>query len=364
MASRRLKPEEVKALDDRFHADALAPGNEHVLALDGLAVIVNAANPVQKLDLAQIAAIFAGKVTRWSEVGGANEPINVLRRDDKSGTFDTFKSLVLAPAKLDIAPNLRAFESSEALSEEVTRDAGAIGFVGMPYVNRNAAVAIGSNCGIVGKPSKFSVKTEDYPLARRLFLYTMGAPAEPVARDFLRYALSDEAQPTIEEAEFVDQAVMFEDESEQSQWASAFSSDPKRGLPSGKVVPANAIAEFKKLTSATRRSSAVLRFREASAELDNRALEDVARLARFLKSPALAGKPFYLVGFADANGDWRRNLGLTKHRAQRVAEALTRAGQKVPAGAVKTFSFLAPSACNDSEAGAAKNRRVEVWVAR
>ena len=61
MASRRLKPEEVKALDDKFHADALAPGNEHVLALDGLAVIVNAANPVQKLDLAQIAEIMPAR---------------------------------------------------------------------------------------------------------------------------------------------------------------------------------------------------------------------------------------------------------------------------------------------------------------
>jgi phosphate transport system substrate-binding protein len=97
---------------------------------------------------------------------------------------------------------------------------------------------------------------------------------------------------------------------------------------------------------------------------DCRAIGDVARLARLLKSPSLAGKSFYLVGFADANGDWRANLSLAKHRAQRVAEALTHAGQKVPAQALKSFSFLAPSACNDSETGAAKNRRVEIWVAR
>ncbi len=265
---------------------------------------------------------------------------------------------------MEISPHLRAFELSEALSEEVARDVDAIGFVGMPYVNKNAAVVIGSSCGIIGKASKFSVKTEDYPLARRLYLYTIGAPADPVAKDFLRYALSDEAQPTIDEAEFVDQSVMFEDESEQSQWASAFAGDPKRGLPAGKVAPANAIAEFAKLTGATRRSSVVLRFKEGSADLDNRAVGDVARLARFLKSPSLTGKPFYLVGFADANGDWAANLGLARHRAKRVAEALTRAGQKVPAQAVKSFSFLAPSACNDSEAGAAKNRRVEIWVGR
>ena len=247
-------------------------------------------------------------------MGGADRMIKVLRRDDKSGTFDTFKSLVLAPSQMEIAPHLRAFEASEALSEEAARDVDAIGVDGMPYVNKNASVVIGSSCGIVGKASKFSVKTEDYPLARRLYLYTIGAPADAVARDFLRHALSDEAQPTIDEAEFVDQSVMFEDESEQSQWASAFAGDPKRGLPPGKVVPANTIAEFAKLTGATRRSSVILRFKEGSADLDNRAIGDVARLARFLKSPSLAGKSFYLVGFADANGDWAGNLGLARHR--------------------------------------------------
>jgi phosphate transport system substrate-binding protein len=362
MASRRLKAEELKAVDEKFHVDALAAGNEHVLALDGLAIIVNAANPVQKLDLSQIADVFAGRVANWSALGGADRPIKVLRRDDNSGTFDTFKSLVLAPFKLEIAPQLREFESSEALSEEVARDVDAIGFVATPYVNRNAAVAVGSSCGIVGKLSKFSIKTEEYPLSRRLFLYTIGAPVDPVARDLLHFALSDDAQPTIEEAEFVEQSVVFQNESEQRQWASAFASDPRRGLPPGKVVPADAITDFTKLTDATRRSSIVLRFKEGSAELDNRAIQDVSRIARFLKTPGLEAKPIYAVGFADANGDWRDNSSLARRRAQRVAEALARAGLHVPAQRVKSFSFLAPSACNDSDAGAAKNRRVEIWV--
>jgi phosphate transport system substrate-binding protein len=362
MSSRRLKPEEVKLVDDKFHVDALAQGNEHVLALDGLAIVVNAGNPVQKLDLAQIAGVFAGRIVNWRELGGADRPIRPLRRDDKSGTFDSFKSLVLAPAKLDIAPQMKSFESSEALSDEVSRDVDAIGFVAMPYVNRNVAVAIGSSCGLVERASKFSVKTESYPLARRLYLYTAGEPANATAKDLLSFALSDGAQGAIEEAEFVDQAVMFEDVSEQRQWANAFGENPKRGLAPGKTPPADAVAEFRKLAGATRRASAVLRFKEGSAELDNRAIEDVGRLARFLRSPALQGKPFYVVGFADANGDWRGNAGLARHRAQRVAEALKRAGLPTPANAVKTFSFLAPVACNDGEAGSAKNRRVEIWV--
>ena len=116
MASRRLTPEEEKKLADKFNTDILAPGNEHVLALDGLAVIVNPTNSVKQLTLDQIAQIFSGEITNWHDVGGADLPINIYRRDNKSGTFDTFKSLVLTPAggtKRDMSPQAKQFESSE-----------------------------------------------------------------------------------------------------------------------------------------------------------------------------------------------------------------------------------------------------------
>ena len=362
MASRRLTNEEVRLISEKFKIDALAQGAEHVLALDGLGVVVNPANPVRTLSLEQIARIFAGEITNWADAGGANRPINILRRDDKSGTYDTFKNLVLAPFKRAVSPRARAFESSEALSDEVSRDTDAIGFVALPYVNKNVAVSIGSACGLIGKASKFSIKTEDYPLARRLYLYTIGDPVDPAARELLRFALSDEAQPVIEEAEFIEQAVGFQAEDEQKRWAETFASSPRLGLPAGKTPPAGAVSAFKRLTAATRRSSVALRFKEGSAQLDNRSLQDIERLSRCLKSPELAGRRFYVVGFADADGDWNNNDRLALQRAKVVASQLARVGLPAPADAVKSFSFFAPSACNDAGAGSAKNRRVEIWV--
>lgn len=359
MASRRLTADEVRSIQGKFGVDALAPGNEHVLALDGLTVIVNPANPVQTLSLEQIARIFSGQIVNWSQLGGADREIKVSRRDNKSGTFDTFKSLVLAPFKLDISRDARAFESSEALSEQVSRDPDAIGFVGLPYVNKNAAVSIASSCGIVSSPSKFSIKTEEYPLARRLYLYTAGAVADPTLRELLQFALSDQAQPTIQEAEFVEQAVVFQDEDEQSRWADAHVSDPR-----AKTAPKDARDEFRRLTAATRRSSIVLRFKEGSGALDTKAMQDVDRIARYLRAGPAAGKRFYIVGFADGNGSWRANLKLALLRAQEVAGALKRTGVTVPTDAIRSFSFLAPSACDDTAMGAAKNRRVELWVAK
>jgi phosphate transport system substrate-binding protein len=77
MSSRRITPEETTAVQARFGVNPQLPGNEHVLALDGLAVIVNPVNPVKQLNLDEIGRIFAGQITNWADVGGANRPINV-----------------------------------------------------------------------------------------------------------------------------------------------------------------------------------------------------------------------------------------------------------------------------------------------
>ncbi|HXY57857.1 MAG TPA: phosphate ABC transporter substrate-binding/OmpA family protein [Methylocystis sp.] len=352
MASRRLNADETKLLSDQFHVNPLAAANEHVLALDGLAIIVNPKNPVQSLSLNQIARVFSGEINNWKEIGGADRPIKVLRRDEKSGTFDTFKNLVLAPAHLSILPGIAAFESSETLSERITNDPDAIGFVGLPYVNKNAVVSIASSCALVSRPTKFSIKTEEYPLTRRLYLYTLGEPSEKVASDLLRFALSDDAQPTIEEAEFVEQSVALQDAEEQKRWAEA-------ALTAAANRRSVAAADFMRTIAAARRSSAVLRFESNSAQLDNKAMQDVDRLARFL-----FGKKFYVIGFADSTGGSRNNERLARERAEAVAEALRRVGLHVPADSVKSYSSFAPVACNEETDGATKNRRVEVWVAR
>jgi len=92
MSSRPAKPEEV----DRLKAlgDLLGPASEHVVGLDGLAVIVHKSNPISTIGKDQLTAIFAGQVTDWSQLGaaarGKTGPIALLARDNKSGTFDTF----------------------------------------------------------------------------------------------------------------------------------------------------------------------------------------------------------------------------------------------------------------------------------
>ena len=138
MASRKIKPDEIAKLSAM--GDMTSPASEHILGLDGIAVIVNQANPLTSLTKDQLSKIFSGATTDWSAAGGGSGAIHLYARDDKSGTFDTFKSLVLGSANL--ASSARRFEDSSALSDAVANDANGIGFIGLPYVRSAKAIAV------------------------------------------------------------------------------------------------------------------------------------------------------------------------------------------------------------------------------
>ena len=91
------------------------------MALDGLAIVVDPAIPIRQLSLDQIASIFSGQITNWNQAGGKDAPVVVHRRDDKSGTYDTFNSLVLAPRKVKMAAQAKQGDSKDRRGWGLTR---------------------------------------------------------------------------------------------------------------------------------------------------------------------------------------------------------------------------------------------------
>src|SRR5690606_21177769 len=116
-------------------------GNEHIIALDGLAIIVNQNNPLKAISTEMLARVFSGEISRWSELGGPELPIVLLARDDNSGTFDTFNSLVLKKYAKQLSAKAQRFESSTDLSVAVSQHEAAIGFIGLNYISYNKALA-------------------------------------------------------------------------------------------------------------------------------------------------------------------------------------------------------------------------------
>jgi phosphate transport system substrate-binding protein len=342
MASRQISQQELVGL--AALGDLTKVTSEHVLALDGVAVIVNPTNPVPALTKDQLAQIFCGNARDWAAFGGKPGPIAIYARDDKSGTFDTFKNLVLNGCPL--AGSAKRFESSEELSASVAADPGGIGFIGFAYVGRSRAIPI-AECKMTYLPNPFSVKTEEYPLSRRLFLYTPNRHPAAV-EDFLNYTRSDAAQRVVAENGFIDLGIEVDAAKTQiDRKAAALSS----------AVRLETFAKFLNTTEGATRLSVTFRFRTNSADLDNRALVDVDRLKSYLRTPKMRGKHLLLLGFSDTDGDYETNVELSRRRAQSIAVKLG-----APNVAAYGFGPEAPVACNTTPDDKGKNRHVEVWL--
>lgn len=336
MASRSIKETELDALLPRA-GRMDSPAAEHVIALDGLAVIVHPSNPLGSLTSEQVARLFAGELADWSQLGGHAGPVNVYARDEHSGTWDTFKSLVLERIKADLGPTAKRFESSTELSDSVARDPGAIGFIGLPYVRRAKVLAIGETAeSLAILPTSFTVSTEDYPLSRRLYFYTPPTGGNPIAAELAEFALGHEGQALVEKSGFISQDVR----SEKPERSSAFP------------------AAYLELTDGAERLSLNFRFQYGSDQLDNKAQRDLQRLVDHLAQNR--EQRVMLLGFADSSGSPAVNQVLSQRRAEALEMALQARG--VHPATVRGFGHAIALASNDTEAGRNKNRRVEVWV--
>jgi phosphate transport system substrate-binding protein len=299
----------------------------------------------------------------WWQLGRAPGKINLYARDDTSGTFDTFNSLVLKPRNLKISLEAKRFESTPDLSDEVARDPNGVGFGGFAYLRNAKGLSITSPCGIVSPPSPFNVKTEDYPLSRRLFLYTTRGLRSQVAKEIVDFSMSDAAQSSIIDTGFIDLGLDFLAFAEQGERiASAFD------LPAAELTPA-VISHIKQMTTDMRgakRMSITFRFERGSDKLDVKARQDMLRLARFMSGTEMRNKDVLLLGFSDALGPFEGNLKLAQRRADAVRSGLVALGGGVTIDAnhvkAKSYGKLMPVACNDTDADREKNRRVEVWV--
>ncbi|WP_462272467.1 PstS family phosphate ABC transporter substrate-binding protein [Methanohalophilus sp.] len=184
MASRKMKNSEKKAAE----ANGIDPV-EHVIAWDGLTVVVNPANSVDQLTYDQIKGIYDGSISNWADVGGEDEEIIIQNRDPSSGTYGYFKDELLGEDKF--RPDLVSRDSNGAIVQAVTQKDSAIGYIGFAYLDDSVkAVDIDAGNGMV-EPTSENILSGKYPLARPLHFYTDGQPTG-LAADFIEFILSEE----------------------------------------------------------------------------------------------------------------------------------------------------------------------------
>ncbi|MBU1698917.1 MAG: phosphate ABC transporter substrate-binding protein [Candidatus Eisenbacteria bacterium] len=142
----------------------------HVVAMDGLPIIVHPSNPVSGLTVEQVRDIYVGKITNWNQVGGPDKKIVVVSRDTNSGTYETFENLVMNKEKM--AESVEYVGSNGAARQRVQSTPSAIGYAGLGFVDQTVK-ALDIN-GIT--PNQSTVSSGVYPIARPLYMFTNGYP--------------------------------------------------------------------------------------------------------------------------------------------------------------------------------------------
>ncbi len=190
--SRGMKDAEVAAAKSKG-VDPVS----HVVALDGIAVVVHPSNFVNALSKAQIMDIYRGKVTNWSQVGGPSANIVVIQRESNSGTQDSFRSLVIGKGNT-ITRRAETQASNGAVKSRVSTTPAAIGFIGLGFLD-DSVKALNVD-GVT--PSVETVKSGQYPVARPLFMVTSGEPTGNVKK-FIDLPKTADGKQMISELGFV-----------------------------------------------------------------------------------------------------------------------------------------------------------------
>jgi phosphate transport system substrate-binding protein len=328
-SSRPIKSAEKKELS--VQAPISTAEFEQVVAIDGLAIIVHPSNPLKKISLAQLKAIFSGEITHWEDIQAGVGAIHLYARDEHSGTWDSFNSMILNNRPLAAA---QRFESNSALALAVSQDAGAIGFVGMGAIGENKTLALYEGQAQALPPNPLTVATEDYLLSRRLFMYSVST--KPAVKEFLHFVQSPAGQKIVAESGYISQQIT----------AVTPRIDPLLPNP------------FKNLTQNAQRLTLNFRFIEGKVELDNKGNRDLQRLVAYLQQhPQMH---LLLLGFADPKSSDENSKLLSKLRTRLVYSKLMRLG--VHHAEVVGLGDEVLIAAAEELAGKIKNRRVEVWV--
>ena len=194
-SSRKIKSEETSAAK----AGGVDPVETEV-AKDGLVIIVNKANGVTAITKEQLGKVYAGEIVNWKDLGGADAPIVLLGRDSSSGTYSFVKDEVLGklPNKPEYAKSMLNLQSTQAIVDEVAKNANGIGYIGLGY--ENASIKPINVDGTTA--SVATVLDGTYALSRGLFMYSNGEPtAEKKA--YLDWILSAPGQAIVKTQGFV-----------------------------------------------------------------------------------------------------------------------------------------------------------------
>ena len=360
MSLREIRPDEADRAKEAGFGDLRQRGRFRVLALDALVPIVPATIPLDRISTADLAAVFAGRITNWSELGGPDAPISLHLRNADSGLAQAAVDKLLSPLNQEMVAQIERHRTDTGLALAVAADPFGLGLASTAETGPARRLGLSGECGLALRATRQTIKTEDYPLTAPMFLYIPARRLPRLAREFLFYTQSAPAQIVIRRAGFVDlapEAVPVAAQGERFLNAIA---------EAGEETPLEELQRMVRVLGPMQRLTTTFRFEPGSTRLDAQSRSNVDQLARRLDEGSYDGRKLMFVGFSDGDGPATTNRMIAERRAEAVRQAVMTAAETADFTQLEitteAFGEAMPMACDDSAWGGQVNRRVEVWI--
>lgn len=344
---------------DAGFADLRAPGREVVVALDAIVPTTHPDNTIRDLSLTVIGQIAAGRISNWNELGGPDLPIRMVLPQDDTSIAQVVDERIMRPNRLRLNRSLERVATEADAVAIVANDPGAITLTSAALAGDAKTLPIRQVCGPLSVPTNFAIKAEEYPLARRVLMYTSTQELSQSVKELLSYAGSTDAQTQYIDVGFFGQSVENVPMSLQgSRLASAI-------LQTETAEVFEATRKLTQTLTLADRLSTTFRFEAGSTELDNKSRRDAVRVAEYLTQDENAQREILLFGFTDSVGRSDLNQLLSLQQANSISDAIVSASSgRISADRITVTSYgsIAPVGCNDTAEGRNSNRRVEVWL--
>ena len=328
------------------------------IAVKTLAVILGPDTGIETVSHEELARIYAGEITNWSQLGGSDVTIQAIAVHDEVLGMSNLNAAVLEPFGLSVGPNSLKVKSDAQAVDIISVARGGIGIVNLNSVKRDQATPIRNVCDVAVKPSEFAVSTGEYPLSVSTFAMMQGDFQSPVLPRLFDAIATEEMQNSLRDDGYQGQAIVYAPETVKSDRVNAvIAQDWQEPLRTSARDLVLMLLEAKQLS---------VRFLDGTEEdaVGARVRADFVRLAEAIKRGDYDGQEVLFVGYSETS-DPDLSLSVSHVAASSVLSAFE---QFSPAAAARTGVSFASSghgsvgiACSAEKVRGAANV-VEVWV--
>lgn len=323
-----------------------------VIARDGIVAITDRNAQIQSLTMRNLTDILSGQATSWPGETSQDTPLKVHLPMPNSGVSEAFEDAILSPQGLSFLPTATRHLDLKKIAQAADADVPALGLTTLSALGSATPITIIGNCGIEQVASLDNLRSEDYPLALPLMLFTPARRLPAIAREFLGFTRTRQANIVIRRMGFLDQSIRLSD----------LSSQGKRLVQTiTNASGENALDGLRRLASELQfrdRLSTTFRFIDQGARLDAQSYENITRLGKALELGGFDGQELLFIEFgASSEPSQRANDVMNMLRSVTPAVDLARIRMRAAA-----FNDVLPIACADTDWGRSLNRRVEIWV--